>query len=120
MLRSIASVLCAFRSFFALACFGMKLTYRPESLRGEVQDAYAEALKTFWLMSAGLCGLGVLTAVAMKDIRLKETMHDTGYGPSEREEKDVEECNGEVMRVYKARERGKRGNKWQEKTMRMR
>ncbi|KZT60039.1 MFS general substrate transporter [Calocera cornea HHB12733] len=42
----------------------------PQPLQDEVRDAFGASLSTLWKVTAGLCGLGLLTSVLMKQVTL--------------------------------------------------
>ncbi|THH32210.1 hypothetical protein EUX98_g1991 [Antrodiella citrinella] len=56
-----------------------KIRQLAEPLRSEVQGAFADSLAVVWQVMIGICGLGVLSLLLMKDIPMGMAIDDT-YG----------------------------------------
>ncbi|KZO94654.1 MFS multidrug transporter [Calocera viscosa TUFC12733] len=60
----------------------------PQPLQDEVRDAFAASLSTLWKVTAGLCGLGLLTTFGMRQIKLNEHV-DEQWGREEKRDERV-------------------------------
>ncbi|KAG8906510.1 hypothetical protein FRB99_006730 [Tulasnella sp. 403] len=59
-----------------------------EPLKGQVREAYAESVKVVWWVMTGLSGLGLLVALFMKELRLREVT-DENWGLVDARKPDV-------------------------------
>ncbi|TFY60743.1 hypothetical protein EVG20_g7309 [Dentipellis fragilis] len=57
----------------------------PEPLRTEVRTAFAASLVTVWQTMIGLCGLGLLSLLFLKEVRLRQDVNEA-YGLHEKNE----------------------------------
>ncbi|KAG8914324.1 hypothetical protein FRC00_014484 [Tulasnella sp. 408] len=70
---------------------GVEITYAaiphilalPEPLRTEVREAFASSLRVIWLAMIGICALGLLCVLWMKELKLHEST-DENWGMEER------------------------------------
>ncbi|KZO94653.1 MFS general substrate transporter [Calocera viscosa TUFC12733] len=60
----------------------------PQPLQDEVRDAFAASLSTLWKVTAGLCGLGLLTSLGMKQLSLNAHV-DEDWGREEKKDETV-------------------------------
>ena len=87
-------------AFLAQLPEGLEITYAAipnirnlaEPLRREVQDAFAQSLDVLWQVMIGLAGLGFLSALVMREIKMTTAtderfgLHDGQREPSADEE----------------------------------
>lgn len=77
---------------------GVEITYAaipqilglPEPMRTEVRVAFASSLRVIWLVMIGICGLGLLCVLGMKELKMHEVTDDD-WGMEERKRRDVDE-----------------------------
>ncbi|KAG8946150.1 hypothetical protein FRC04_012005 [Tulasnella sp. 424] len=83
---------------------GVEITYAaipqipglPEPMRSEVRVAFASSLRVIWLTMLGLCGLGLICVLGMKELKMHEVT-DEDWGMEERKRVAVdEEKDGET------------------------
>ncbi|KAG8914322.1 hypothetical protein FRC00_014482 [Tulasnella sp. 408] len=77
---------------------GVEITYAaipqipglPEPMRTEVRVAFASSLRVIWLVMIGICGLGLLCVLGMKELKMHEVTDDD-WGMEERKRRDADE-----------------------------
>ncbi|KAG8935776.1 hypothetical protein FRC00_010384 [Tulasnella sp. 408] len=62
----------------------------PEPLRMEVREAFSSSLRVIWLAMIGICGLGLLCVLGIKELKLHEVT-DENWGMEERKKMDADE-----------------------------
>lgn len=53
-----------------------QIPHIPEPLNTQVKQAFAGSLRTLWEVMIGICGLGLLSALLMKDVPLANVLDD--------------------------------------------
>ncbi|KIO20426.1 hypothetical protein M407DRAFT_220692 [Tulasnella calospora MUT 4182] len=78
---------------------GVEITYAaipqipglPEPMGTEVREAFSSSLRVIWLTMIGLCALGLICVLGMKEIKMHEvTDEDWGIEERQRAERDAE------------------------------
>ncbi|KAG8914321.1 hypothetical protein FRC00_014481 [Tulasnella sp. 408] len=77
---------------------GVEITYAaipqipglPEPMRTEVRVAFARSLRVLWLAMIGICAVGLLSVLVMKEVKMHEVT-DEGWGLEERNKTEVDE-----------------------------
>ncbi|KIO20593.1 hypothetical protein M407DRAFT_29798 [Tulasnella calospora MUT 4182] len=64
----------------------------PEPMRTEVREAFVSSLRVIWLAMIGICALGLLSVLGMKELKMHEVT-DEDWGMEERKKMDVGEEN---------------------------
>ncbi|KAG8946147.1 hypothetical protein FRC04_012002 [Tulasnella sp. 424] len=80
---------------------GVEITYAaipqipglPEPMRTEVRVAFASSLRVIWLTMIGLCGLGLICALGMKELKMHEVT-DEDWGMEERKKVEIDNEKG--------------------------
>ncbi|KAG9050249.1 hypothetical protein FS837_006690 [Tulasnella sp. UAMH 9824] len=62
----------------------------PEPMRTEVRAAFASSLRVIWLAMIGICAVGLLSVLVMKEVKMHEAT-DEGWGLEERKRREVDE-----------------------------
>ncbi|KAG9050253.1 hypothetical protein FS837_006694 [Tulasnella sp. UAMH 9824] len=77
---------------------GVEITYAaiprilalPEPLMMEVREAFSSSLRVIWLAMIGICALGLLCVLGMKELKLHEVT-DENWGMEEKKKMDADE-----------------------------
>ncbi|KAG8946148.1 hypothetical protein FRC04_012003 [Tulasnella sp. 424] len=68
----------------------------PEPMRTEVRVAFASSLRVIWLTMIGFCGLGLISVLGMKELKMHEVT-DEDWGMEEKKRVAIdEEKDGEI------------------------
>ena len=65
------------------------------ALRTQVQDAFAESVQVIWWVMTGLSGLGLLSVLLMKELKMHE-ITDDNWGLEEKEKAKRDEEKGDA------------------------
>ncbi|KZO94656.1 MFS multidrug transporter [Calocera viscosa TUFC12733] len=57
-----------------------------QPLQDQVRDAFAQSLSTLWKVTAGLCGLGLLTSLGMKQLQMNANVDEQWQREEKRDE----------------------------------